>query len=191
MPFFRFLFFFLVLIYLGVFPCKASAETKNYNKPDKPKKATIQWLTFEEAVAKSKKEPRKIFIDVYTDWCGWCRKMEKSTFADPTVADYVNKNYYAVRLDAEGTKPITVEGKTYKFNEANRSHELAYALLQGQLSFPTTVYLDENLKIISPVPGYLDVKTFRNIITYFGENHYKKVTFEQFTAGQKQAGKQK
>ncbi|PSR57186.1 thioredoxin [Adhaeribacter arboris] len=158
-------------------------------KPGKVKKATIQWLTFEEAVAKSKKEPRKIFIDVYTDWCGWCRKMEKSTFTDPTIADYVNKNFYAVRLDAEGETPITVNGKIYKYNEANRSHELAFALLQGQLSFPTTVYLDENLKMISPVPGYLDVKTFRNIITYFGENHYKKVTFAQFTSGQKPTGK--
>ncbi|MGV3585410.1 MAG: thioredoxin family protein, partial [Adhaeribacter sp.] len=71
------------------------------------KKGKINWLSLEEAAVLNKKEPRKMVIDVYTDWCGWCRKMDQSTFSDPEVADYVNKNFYAVKLDAEGKKPIT------------------------------------------------------------------------------------
>src|SRR5687767_5013590 len=94
-----------------------------------PKKNKINWLTLEEAAAKTQQEPRKIFIDVYTDWCGWCRKMDQSTFSDPGIADYVNKNFYAVKLDAESKKPITINGKTYKYNPNYRSHEVAIALL--------------------------------------------------------------
>jgi thioredoxin-related protein len=149
------------------------------------KTTPIQWVSLEEAAALTKKEPRKIFIDVYTDWCGWCRKMDKSTFTDPAVADYVNQKYYAVKLNAEGRDPITINGKTYRYNEQMRAHEAALALLSGQMSYPTTVYLDETMAIITPVPGYLEAPMFRTILTYFGENHYKQKTFDEYTAAAK------
>jgi len=140
----------------------------------------IQWLTIEEAAAKQKQEPRKIVIDVYTDWCGWCKKMDKTTFADPEVAAYVNAHYYAVKLDAEGTEPITLDGHTFKYNPEYKSHELAVALLNGQLSFPTTVYLDEEMKMLTPVPGFIDAPAFSQILRYFGDNHYKEMSFQEF-----------
>jgi thioredoxin-related protein len=145
----------------------------------------IKWVTLEEAAALTKKEPRKIFIDVYTDWCGWCKKMDKSTFTDPAVAAYVNQKYYAVKLNAEGREPITINGKTYRYNEQMRAHEAALALLNGQMSYPTTVYLDETMGIISPVPGYLEAPMFKTILAYFGENHYKQKTFAEYTAAAK------
>ncbi|MBK7335110.1 MAG: DUF255 domain-containing protein [Saprospirales bacterium] len=61
----------------------------------------LKWHTWEEAVAANKKEPRKILVDVYTDWCGWCKRMDATTFQDQTVMDYLKKNFYAVKLDAE------------------------------------------------------------------------------------------
>ncbi|MBC5773246.1 DUF255 domain-containing protein [Pontibacter sp. KCTC 32443] len=151
--------------------------------PDNGKKSkaeTIKWLTMEEAEAKMKKQPRKIFIDVYTDWCGWCKKMDKSTFSDPEVVAYINKNYYAVKLDAEGKEPITVKGHTYTYKPEYKSHELALALLNGQMSYPTTVYLDEKMNMLSPVPGYLDKAAFTKIIRYFGENFHKTMTWQEY-----------
>jgi thioredoxin-related protein len=155
--------------------------------PDPPSKASktaeaIQWLSFEEAIEKNKKEPRKFFIDVYTDWCGWCKKMDKDTFSKPEIAQYVNKHFYAVKLDGEGKKPITVNGHTYNYNSEYRSHELAVALLQGKMSYPTTVYLDEKLNMLSPVPGYLTVDVFSKIIRYYGEDHYKKMPWDKYEA---------
>lgn len=154
--------------------------------PDKAKPLTeadkIQWLSFEEAVARQKEEPKKIFIDVYTDWCGWCKKMDKGTFSDPEVARFVNQHFYAVKLDAEGKDPITVNGHTYRYNAEYRSHELAIALLQGQMSYPTTVYLDEKLNMLSPVAGYLTVDIFRKIIRYYGEDHYKQMPWQEYEA---------
>ncbi|MBP9152977.1 MAG: DUF255 domain-containing protein, partial [Flavobacteriales bacterium] len=66
----------------------------------------IKWVSLEEADALRRTEPRKILIDVYTDWCGWCKKMDASTFKDPKVVAYINANYYAVKLDAEQKEPI-------------------------------------------------------------------------------------
>ena len=140
----------------------------------------IKWLTIEQAAERIKKEPRKVVIDVYTDWCGWCKKMDKDTFTDPEVAALINKHYYAVKLDAEGKEPITLNGHTYTFKPDYRAHELAVALLQGQMSYPTTVYLDEKFNMLAPVPGYLNAKNFSKILRYFGENHHKTMEWKEY-----------
>ena len=91
-------------------------------------------MTWEEAVQKASTEasPKKLFIDVYTDWCGWCKKMDKDTFQNAEVAAYMSENFYMVKLDAEQKEPIEFKGKTYNFVATGRRgyHELAAALLQ-------------------------------------------------------------
>ncbi|MGV3642389.1 MAG: thioredoxin family protein [Adhaeribacter sp.] len=151
----------------------------------KQKKAAVNWVSFEQAEALQKKEPRKILVDVYTDWCGWCHQMDKRTYTDPAVVHLINTKYYAVKLDAEGGDPITVKGRTYKFNQAKRTHEAALALLNGRTSYPTTVFLDETMSIITPVPGYLDPGKMMPLLGYFGDNHYKKKSFAEYTAAAK------
>ena len=98
--------------------------------------AKVKWISIEEAEKLNKQEPRKIMVDVYTDWCGWCKKMDKETFSHPVIAEYINKNYYAVKLDAEGKDEITFSGTTYKFiAQGSRGyHELAAGLLNGKMS---------------------------------------------------------
>ena len=156
---------FLILLLSIVF---ANAQTK------------INWLTIEEAYAKQKITPKKVLIDVYTSWCGWCKVMDKETFTNAEVINYVNQNYYAVKLDAESKKNIKLGTSVYKFDEANRSNEVAIALLQGKMSYPSIVYLDESFNMIQPVPGYMNAKDFHQIITYFGGNFHKKEQFENY-----------
>ena len=93
------------------------------------KNESINWISFEEALSRSSKEPKKIFMDIYTDWCGWCKKMDKSTFTDPVVIDYLNKHFYSVKLDAETKDTITYKAKDYTFVPAYKSNEVAAYLL--------------------------------------------------------------
>ncbi len=137
----------------------------------------VQWVSFSEAVelAATDENPKKVFIDVYTDWCGWCKKMDKDTFQNTAVAQYMEDNFYMVKMDGEGKDPIDFKGKTYKFIASGRKgyHELAAALMQGKLSYPTTIFLDEEMNMLSPVPGYQKPEPFLNIARYFGDDIYK------------------
>jgi len=143
----------------------------------------INWMTLEEAFTKTQAEPRKILIDVYTDWCGWCKVMDQKTFTNEKVVDYVNRNYYAVKFNAESRKDVKLGDKVYRFDAANRAHGAAIALLEGKMSYPSIVYLDEKFNMIQPVPGYMEARPFHQVITFIGGNHYKNEPFEAFKTG--------
>jgi len=140
----------------------------------------IKWMSFEEAETQMHQEPKKIFIDVFTNWCGWCKKMDATTFKDPAIVAFINKNYYAVKFNAETRDTIVLNNTSYIFKPENRANELAVALLNGKLSYPTTVYLDENFNMLSPVPGYLTADVMLKILKYFGENHHKTTSWEDY-----------
>lgn len=142
----------------------------------------INWISLEEADKLRQTEPRKILIDVYTDWCGWCKRMDATTFSDPTLVEYVNANYYAVKLDAEQKEPITVGGKTYEYvaNGRRGYNEIAKELLQGKMSYPTVVFLDESMNMIQPLSGYRDSKTMQPILEYLAQNAYKETPWEEW-----------
>ena len=142
----------------------------------------VKWLTFEQAVEKSAKEKRLIFIDVYTDWCGWCKVMDKNTFSDPQVARILNEKFYPVKFNAEQRDDVVFRGQRYKFVPYGNkgSHELAAALLNNKLSYPTVVFLDEDFGMIQPLPGYQQAPEFHKIIQFIGEGHFRKMKWDEW-----------
>ena len=107
----------------------------------------IQWMKFEEAIAANAKSPKMILVDVYTDWCGWCKKMDKDTFTDPQVIAHLQKNFYAVKLNAEDTKrSFEFMGKT--FTEAQMAASMRVN------SYPNFVVIEPELQNIAQLPGY-------------------------------------
>lgn len=162
------------------FPAPASESTSVKSEPKH-----IKWLTIQEAYALTQKQPRKFVIDVYTDWCGWCKVMDRETFSKPAIVDYVNANYYPVRFNAEQTADVTLGKQTFKYVSGGSRgvHELAAALLKNQMSYPTTVFMDEKFNLIQPIPGYLKPQLFHQIITYFGGNNHQKEPFDQYKDG--------
>ena len=145
----------------------------------------INWMTLEEAVAAQKKEPRKIIIDAYTSWCGPCKMLDKNTFHNPDVVAYINKNYYAVKFNAEGDEVIKYKGKTYsnpqydpsKKNRRNSGHELSRAF--GVRAFPTLIYLDENADIIAPIPGYQTPQQLELYLKMFKDNKHNEIKTQE------------
>lgn len=130
---------------------------------------TIQWHTLEEALAAQKENPKKLLIDVYTDWCGWCKVMDQKTFTDPNVIQHLNENYYAVKFNAEQKQPITFQGQTYEYLQGGKRgiHGLAYALLDRQASYPSFVVLDGNLQRIGIIKGFKTPDAFVQTLQQF------------------------
>lgn len=143
----------------------------------------IHWMSFNEALAKRQTAPKKIFIDMYTDWCGWCKKMDASTFAHPALVKYMNEHYYAVKFNTEKEGPITVGDSTYRVNMKygrNGTHELAVELLQGKMSYPTFVFLDERFNMLSPLPGYQTPDQIEPVLRFFAEGIYLKTAWADY-----------
>ena len=149
----------------------------------------IEWLSWQEATERVQKDanPKKIFVDVYTDWCGWCKRMDADTFQNAAVAAYMSEHFYMVKLDGEGKEPIEFKGKTYEYVPSGKKgyHQFAAALLQGRLSYPTVVFLDEGLNMLSPVPGYQKPGPFMNIARYFGDDIYKELDWKTYSGQSK------
>lgn len=149
----------------------------------------IRWMTFEEMQAAQQKEPRKVLVDLYTDWCGWCKKMDASTFGDQMIINYINKNFYAVKLNGEKDVPITLNGKEYRLTKINNrdTHELAWELgsTNNRLGYPTVVILDEGNNKLNAFPGYKDVEAMEILLRYYGENIYKTKSWQDYISGGK------
>lgn len=140
--------------------------------------ASLTWHTIEEAVLMNDTAPKKIFIDVYTNWCGWCKVMDKNTFSHPVIAGILNQYFYTVRFNAEQQENIQFKGKVYKGGSG--THELALELLNNKMSYPTVVYMDESLNIIQAIPGYYKPEDIEPILVYFGSGAYKNTPWENF-----------
>ncbi len=145
-------------------------------------KGGINWIDFEEAVKLSEKKNKPIFIDVYTNWCGWCKVMDKKTFSQPEIIDYINKNYYAVKLNAERKDTINFKGKEYVFVKSGRRgyHQLAAILLHKRLSYPTVVFLVDNSSLVFPHIGYQPPDKLSVLLKYYIEEDYKKTDINTY-----------
>lgn len=144
----------------------------------------LKWTTFEK-IERHRGGERLLFIELYTSWCGWCRRMENYTFNDPIVAKYMNKKFYSIRFNAEDRRPINFLDKSYRFDPTDGKrgrHELAKALMldSEKQGYPTVVFLDENYNLIQAIPGYISAKDFEAIMHYFGDGAYKTMKWEEF-----------
>ncbi len=142
----------------------------------------VKWISIKEAEKLNKENPRKIMVDVYTDWCGWCKKMDKETFGHPVIAKFINEHYYAVKLDAEGKEKITFNGTTYKFvAQGSRGyHELAAGLLNGKMSFPSIAYMNEEMQLLGAVPGYMTPSSIEPLLNYIAEDKFTTQSLEDY-----------
>lgn len=143
----------------------------------------IRWMTWDEVVVASKAEERKIFVDLYTEWCSWCKKMDAKTLSKPHIVDFINNNYYAVKFDAQHKEDIELNGRTYSFvrNGRNSFNELAIELTKGKLSFPTIVFLDPSMDVIQPIPGFQDANNFEKIMTYFAGDFHISTPWREYS----------
>lgn len=166
----------VALVFVAAASLTCSVNKQTVVRPDD----TLKWHTWEEAVELNKTTPKKIFVDVYTDWCGWCKRMDQTTFADPTLAAYLAANFYAVKFNAEQKGDIQFNGHTFKYLEASRAHELAVSLLDGKMGYPSFVSLNEKYERIMISPGYKEPKDILKELRFCAEEQYTKTTWEKY-----------
>ncbi|NNF01956.1 MAG: DUF255 domain-containing protein, partial [Bacteroidia bacterium] len=113
--------------------------------------------------------------------CGWCKRMDASTFKDPVIVDIFNKNFYAVKLDAEMKDSIRFNGHIFfNPNPATRRsvHTLAASLLDNKMSYPSFVILNSEYSRLQTMAGFKDALALEPIVTYFGEGQHLEKSYE-------------
>jgi thioredoxin-related protein len=155
----------------------------------------IDWLSPQEAYAKIQANPgndKKVMVDLYTDWCGWCKKMDKTTFQNDKVITKLKQNFYPVKFDAESKKSFKINGKKLEFRKQGKRgvHEFAakYGSVNGKMSYPTLIFLNERFKKIQAIPGFRSSEDLLPILTFLGEDYHKQMKWKdfksQYSAGQ-------
>ncbi len=147
-------------------------------------KEKINWMSLEDALEAQAQVPKKIIMDVYTNWCGPCKMLDKNTFQNPDVVRYVNDNYYAVKFNAEGREKIKYKDLEFtnpQFDPSrsgrNAQHELAQAL--KITAYPTIVFFNENGDTLLPVPGYKTPAQLELYLKLFFNNDHETISSKE------------
>jgi thioredoxin-related protein len=146
---------------------------------------SINWISWDKMIQQRDLDSikKKVFIDLYTGWCGWCKRMDGTTFSDPVIVNYIKNNYYTVKFDGETKDTIVFNNHSFynsdpsytktNPNSRGKAHWFAHSILDGKLSYPSYVLLDENLTRLMVYQGFKKVDEMLGILLFFGNNQYK------------------
>ena len=141
----------------------------------------INWMSLKDVAEAQKTNPKNVLIDVYTNWCGPCKLMDKNTFSNLDIIRIINKNYYAVKFNAEGNETVKFMNKVFtnpnfdstKTQRRNSSHQFTQFL--GVNAYPSTLFFDSEMNYLTPVRGYLNPKQIEIYLLLFKDDTYKDV----------------
>ncbi len=155
----------ILILFIYSLLCFEISESQENN----PK---LKWLNFNDAVKVSEKSNKKLLVDVYTDWCSWCKKMDSNVYANEKVLEYLNKNFVVVKLNAEGKTTVNFKDTIYSAAEFSQG--------MGVTGYPATLFFTANGNPITLLPGYVEAPMFLNVLRYISESRYEKESFDTF-----------
>ena len=133
------------------------------------------WAVWDAGLQQARQRQRPVLVDVYTQWCGWCRRMDREVYTRDDVRDYLSQKFVTVKLDAEASESVRYEGRTFT------SRTLAtHFRVTG---YPTTLFLKPNGEYLVSVPGYVEPEKFLLLLRYIGDGHLERgVVWEDYIA---------
>jgi thioredoxin-related protein len=120
----------------------------------------IKWMDFNQGYELAKKKNKIMLVDVYTEWCGWCKRMDKDAYAKPEIAELVGKDFIAIKFNPE------VEGVTYNFEgKSYTGPQLAQVISNNQINvYPTTIFMNPKAKTSEIMVGYKNAEQLKPIL---------------------------
>lgn len=132
-----------------------------------------EWRGWNEGLQEARATKRPVIVDVYTNWCGWCRRMDRDVYQRADIVDYLRKQYVTIKLNAESSEPATYEGR------ATTSQKIAQRFRVS--GYPTTLFLRSSGEHMANVPGYVPGDKFLLLLRYVAEGHAdRNVPFADF-----------
>jgi thioredoxin-related protein len=162
----------LALIFLAAMGSVSCAGKKDTSRAEA---GPVAWLGWDQALASAQSGGKFMVVDVYTDWCHWCKVMDQKTYADPAVAGLMKKGFVAAKLNAEGKNIVNYQGQSYTEAQLARSFNVE--------GFPTTMVLASDGTVLQSIPGYIEAPVFGKILEYFDSGAYKNMTLDQYLSG--------
>lgn len=138
------------------------------------KSSPIEWQEFSKALELAKKQNKIVVVDFYTDWCGWCKRMDKDTYGHADVVKYAKSKLIMSKVDAESQEKTRFKDRELTYQQL--------ALGLGVRGYPTTMFFDSNGELITSISSYLTAEQFIPILEFLSDGHYKNMKYEAFLA---------
>ncbi len=141
--------------------------------------SVIRWQKYNTGRKKSERTKKPIMIFFYSEWCIYCKKMDREIFTDSEIIGKINRNFIPIRLD------VNKRGKSIRISNKRISPEQLFSMMNGSV-LPYLVFLDHKGSLITTIPGFLEKRIFSPLLSYIdGICYNKDVSFEDYLMGSK------
>lgn len=165
----------LFLIPILAFSIVFISPPQAYGQKKSPvKKTELKWTDMETAIKNAADQDKPVMVDVYTDWCGWCKKMDKEVFNNPDVSESLSKLFMLAKVNGESREKITYKDK--------KTDGVGIAQGFGIRGYPSLIFLDAKGDLLTLIPGYVDAEKFLPIVKFLGDKHYETMEWEAYLA---------
>lgn len=162
----------LVIIFFFGLKSYFKIDEQNAEAVEEARPFAINWLSYTEGLALAENENKYVLIYFYTDWCSWCKKMDKEVFSDKEIIETMSQNFVSIRINTEAESKVVENGKEITERELAKLYQVS--------GVPAIWFLESDRKRIAPLPGYVPPQQFKIVLNYIGEGWYKSISFEEY-----------
>lgn len=158
---------------LSAAPAAATAPTAGARAAAQAVAGAPDWRAWNDGMKQASTTGRPVVVDVYTNWCGWCRRMDRDVYQNAEIADYLRKKFVTIKLNAEAKDGARWQSHDYTSQDLAQQFRVS--------GYPTTIFLRSSGEHMANVPGYVAADRFLLLLRYVAEGYAdRNVPFAEF-----------